>query len=150
MFRFEFPDFEFNCHKAGQSPVIEQQINIKITVSYLYSIFLTDKGEIFAKFQNELLQIFDNRLFEATFSKLLRQIKKFQHIGVQNAAAHILWGRSPAWAFGWTTYTVHNMRCRFGALIPAKNTVLLHRAADKSAIPQRTWRQIGFAGGSSN
>ena len=93
MFRLEFSNLQFNWHQAGQRAVVEQKINIEILPSDLNPVFLADKSEILSEFKNELLQVIRNRLAEAALGKLFRKIEKFQYIGIENAAAHILRNR---------------------------------------------------------
>ena len=90
MLRFEFSDLQFNRHKAGQRTVVEQKINVKVLSAHLNAVFLADKREVLSKFKNELLQIACDRLAKVTLGILLRQIKKFKHIGIKDAASHIL------------------------------------------------------------
>ena len=90
MLRLEIANFQFNRHQAGQRAVIEQKVNIEILSAHLDAVFLADEGEVLAKFQNELLQVVRDRFAEIALRKLLRKIEELQHIGVKNAAAHIL------------------------------------------------------------
>ena len=90
MLRLEIANFQFNRHQAGQRAVVEQKVNIEILSAHLDAVFLADEGEVLAKFQNELLQVVRDRFAEIALRKLLRKIEELQHIGVKNAAAHIL------------------------------------------------------------
>ena len=60
MLRLELSDLQFNRHKARQRTVVKQQIDEKICVANLNTVFFTDKRKVFAKLQNELLQVLDN------------------------------------------------------------------------------------------
>lgn len=49
MFRSEGINFQFDCNKAGQCTVIEQQINEEIRVANLNAVFFANKSEIMSK-----------------------------------------------------------------------------------------------------
>ncbi len=49
MFRSEGINFQFDCNKAGQCTVIEQQINEEIRVADLNAVFFANKSEIMSK-----------------------------------------------------------------------------------------------------
>ncbi len=97
MLRLKFSNLQLNRYKTGQSAVIEQQVDIEVCISNLDPIFLTNKGKVPAELQNELLQIFNDCLLKISLRILLRQIKEFQNIGVQNTAAHILGSHFRNW-----------------------------------------------------
>ena len=93
MFRLEFSDFQFNRDKAGKRTVIKQQVDEEICIADLNTVLLTDKGKVPTKFKYKLLQIFDDCFTEILFRKLLRQVQKLKHIGIENAFTHILRNR---------------------------------------------------------
>ena len=90
MFRLEFSDFQFNRDKAGKRTVIKQQVDEEICIADLNTVLLTDKGKVPTKFKYKLLQIFDDCFTEILFRKLLRQVQKLKHIGVEDAFTHIM------------------------------------------------------------
>ena len=49
MFRSEGINFQFDCNKAGQCTVTEQQINEEIRVANLNAVFFANKSEIMSK-----------------------------------------------------------------------------------------------------
>ena len=89
MLRFEFSDFQLDRDEAGQRAVVKQQINEKIRIADLHAVFFADEGEVAAEFEDKTLQIFNDCFAEALFGEFLRQIQKFEHVGVKNAFAHI-------------------------------------------------------------
>ena len=82
-------------NKSTRDMKLIQPIVEKIKAEYpnikaMNAVFLADKREVLSKFKNELLQIACDRLAKVTLGILLRQIKKFKHIGIKDAASHIL------------------------------------------------------------
>ena len=49
------------------------------------SIFFTDEGEVLPKFEDEFLQIFDNRLSKTFLIEVARQIQEIQDVGIKDA-----------------------------------------------------------------
>ena len=100
MFRLEFPDFQFNRDKAGERTVIKQQVNEEICIANLNAVLFPDKGKVPTKFEYKLLQIFDDRFAEILFRKLLRQVQKLKHIGIEDAFTHIMRNGFRHWLLG--------------------------------------------------
>ena len=46
MLRVEHINLQLDSHKAGQSAVIEQQINEEVRIADLHTVFFTDECEI--------------------------------------------------------------------------------------------------------
>ena len=74
--------FQFDCNKAGQCTVIEQQINEEIRVADLNAVFFANKSEIMSKLYNEVFQMRDNLTPQVLFFVRFLKFEKFKHIGI--------------------------------------------------------------------
>jgi hypothetical protein len=60
----EFTNFQVNQQVALQNAVVEYQIDIEVVCVKLQALLPTDKGEAFAKFEQEGLKVLNNRRFK--------------------------------------------------------------------------------------
>ena len=72
-------DLQVNDHQAPQSAVKEEQIHAIPLVTDAQALLPADKTKIIAQFQEEALQMPDERLFQIDFGVFILETEKFEH-----------------------------------------------------------------------
>ena len=79
---FEFTNFEVDGDETPQPAVIEEQVDVIVTVVDGDALLPSHEGKIAAKFNDESLQFSQDGRFEIFFGVAVRKTKKIQHIRI--------------------------------------------------------------------
>ena len=90
MARLEFARFQFDHHIAAQAQMVKEQVEIKVTVSYLQVNLPSHKGKSLSKLQQKLLDMVDQFLFQLGFAARIGCTKKVKNIRIfENLGGHV-------------------------------------------------------------
>src|ERR1700722_18539173 len=95
VFRLKSTYLELEGDQTVKATVKEQQIQSKISASYLHGVFGADETEISAEFDQEFLQLRKEATVQIVFAVFARQIEKFKHVSVFEYAPGIRFHFSP-------------------------------------------------------
>ena len=79
----QLAQFQINQQKAFELEVVEHQIQIEVFIIKANTLLAFNEGKALAQFQQKLLQVGDNRLFQVGFLiAFVIQIQEVQNIGI--------------------------------------------------------------------
>ena len=65
----------------------EQQVYKIVVVTDLYAVFLTDKGEILAYFENKVFKIIDDSRRKIALGNAFGQVEEIKHVSIEEYIA---------------------------------------------------------------